>query len=386
MRGNLVIELINAHVNNNNQLFIETVDKIVNIEEKKGNNSLANKIKNISKKKNNNSKNNNYEIDLSKSNVYSASDNSQSYLLPKDKDSKLSLYEIIESKVSLNEVILPVNQMELILDIIKEFKLKEKLFENNLLPSNKLLLYGPPGCGKTMTATAIANELNLPLVYVRLDSLVSSYLGQTGTNLRKIFDSIQNKEVVLFFDEFDAIAKKRDDKQELGELKRVVTTLLQNLDMINTHVFFIAATNHEQLLDPAIWRRFNNVINIDFPNLELRKEFLNFLFKKYNLEDIDIDKTGKLFKNINPSQIEEIIRQTIKKNLINNRKITTINDIIRTYAQHITKNSINNDGDIKWEVIKHLNEKGITLKLLESITSIPKSTISYNLKKLEKGD
>ena len=130
---------------------------------------------------------------------------------------------------------------------------------------NYLLLYGPPGCGKTSIARYIAAQTGLPLVTARLDSLVSSLLGSTAKNIRKVFDYAAQQECILFLDEFDVVAKRRDDENELGELKRVVNSLLQNIDTFGQGSILIAATNHQDLLDQAVWRRFNKVIEIPMP-------------------------------------------------------------------------------------------------------------------------
>jgi SpoVK/Ycf46/Vps4 family AAA+-type ATPase len=136
-----------------------------------------------------------------------------------------------------------------------------------------LLLYGPPGCGKTHLARFIAHELKLPLYLVRLDGLVSSFLGSTAKNIRAVLEFASRTPCVLLLDEFDAIAKVRDDQQELGELKRIVNSFLQNLDALGTDVTLIAATNHEQLLDPAVWRRFHYQLQLDLPKAEQREKF-----------------------------------------------------------------------------------------------------------------
>ena len=134
------------------------------------------------------------------------------------------------------------------------------------MPFNmSLLLYGPPGCGKTSIAYYLAHRLGLPLVTARLDALISSLLGNTAKNLRRVFDFANRQPCVLFLDEFDAIAKARDDQHELGELKRVVNSLLQNMDTYCQHGVLIAATNHQELLDDAIWRRFQTVIEVPKP-------------------------------------------------------------------------------------------------------------------------
>jgi SpoVK/Ycf46/Vps4 family AAA+-type ATPase len=130
------------------------------------------------------------------------------------------------------------------------------------------LLCGPSGCGKTASAEALAAELALPMLYVRFDSVVSSLLGETAANLRKVFDYAARGQWVVFFDEFDAIGRSRDDATEHGEIKRVVNSFLQLLDSFSGRSLIIAATNFEQALDPAIWRRFDDVLRLDLPSKE----------------------------------------------------------------------------------------------------------------------
>jgi AAA+ superfamily predicted ATPase len=132
-------------------------------------------------------------------------------------------------------------------------------------------MYGPPGTGKSRLARHIAQELGLDLYVARLDGLISSFLGSTAKNIRALFDFAAKTPCVLFLDEFDAIAKLRSDNQELGELKRVVNSFIQNLDTLGSQSIVVAATNHQELLDSAIWRRFSYRLALDFPIAELRR-------------------------------------------------------------------------------------------------------------------
>lgn len=313
MKAELVENLIVAHCSGNEQQFSEALSTLIKDEEKKGNIPTATRFRKAYEYK---KKSEGPVSDHAFGNsavFYSAASQTAA---PRDKDSLLELYEIVNSEVSLDEVILPSNQKTIIRQFVDEQNNFAKLKSRNIPVSNRLLLCGPPGCGKTMTAYAIGNALNLPIAYVRLDGLVSSYLGQTSTNLRKVFDSVKNQRIILFLDEFDAIAKKRDDTNELGELKRVVTTLLQNFDNLPSNVILIAATNHEHLLDPAIWRRFNYTIILDLPSLEQRKALVQSGLTKYSInEKIDVSAIAKVTEGMSGALIEELMLAAAKKYL-----------------------------------------------------------------------
>ncbi|MDC0274442.1 ATP-binding protein [Planctomycetaceae bacterium] len=150
-----------------------------------------------------------------------------------------------------------------------------KLASYGLAPKSKLLFWGPPGCGKTLTAHYLANQFNLKVGVVRLSSLISSYLGDTAAHIQQVFEEAQNEPMVLLFDEIDSIAKTRDDSRDVGELKRVVNSLLQSMDtFVAKESILIGASNHQYLLDPAIWRRFDDVLLFPKPSSKTRKEYL----------------------------------------------------------------------------------------------------------------
>lgn len=151
---------------------------------------------------------------------------------------------------------------------LREREKSEQLLDEGLLPSRSLIMSGPPGAGKTLTAQFLAKELSLPLLTLDLASVMSSYLGKTGNNIKAVLNYASSFPCILLLDEFDAIAKKRDDDSDVGELKRLVTVLLQAIDDWPVTSVLVAATNHGDLLDPAIWRRFDSILEFDYPTPE----------------------------------------------------------------------------------------------------------------------
>lgn len=373
MKANLIENLILSHCSGDESKFSNAVYELIKDEEKKGNVPLATKLKKAYETKQKNKS----EPEFNVSSASFAPQSAQG-VAPRDKDSLLELYEIVQSNIRLDDVILPESQKNALEQLIEEQKNADALKKHNIEPANRLLLCGPPGCGKTMTAYAIGQALGLPIAYVRLDGLVSSYLGQTSTNLRKVFDSVRNQRIILFLDEFDAIAKKRDDSNELGELKRVVTTLLQNFDNMPSNVLLIAATNHEHLLDPAIWRRFNLTITLELPNDSQRITLLKKWMEEYNITEIlDYETLAKITEGLNGAQIKEITTAAAKKYFINKELKTE--DVITILIQQQTMFSGSNDDTVK--LLSEMNNKGISLRTLAKAIGVTHSTLDYRIKK-----
>lgn len=156
-----------------------------------------------------------------------------------------------------------------------EYSRADVLRSYNLEPRNRVLLVGEPGNGKTSIAEVLATELMVPMFVIRYDGIIGSYLGETASRLEKMFNFIKTQQCVLFFDEFDAIGKERGDQHETGEIKRVVSSLLLQIDKLPSYVIVVAATNHSELLDKAVWRRFQVKLTIDKPDQELINEWLD---------------------------------------------------------------------------------------------------------------
>lgn len=177
----------------------------------------------------------------------------------------------------LEQLLLPKSVIESCRDLIEEQSRADLLRSHGLEPRNKILLVGPPGNGKTSLAEAIAEALMLPLLTVKYESIVGAYLGETAARLGKLFDYAKIRQCVLFFDEFETLGKERGDTHETGEIKRVVSSLLLQIDALPSYVIVIAATNHDALLDRAAWRRFQ--IRLPLPKPSRRE--LELWFKQF---------------------------------------------------------------------------------------------------------
>ena len=175
---------------------------------------------------------------------------------------------------TLSSLILPSVVREACSELVEEHHRGDLLRSHGLEPRHRVLLSGPPGNGKTTLAEALAFELTVPLYVVRYESIIGSYLGETAVRLAKLFAQVRTERCVLFFDEFDVVGKERGDVHETGEIKRVVSSLLLQVDQLPSHVVVVAATNHSELLDRAAWRRFQVRLPLPVPTREQRVEWL----------------------------------------------------------------------------------------------------------------
>ena len=255
-------------------------------------------------------------------------------------------------------------------NFVEGIKHKEKIINFGIEMHNSLLLYGPPGCGKTSAAHYVSDTLDLPLVTARLDSMVSSLLGSTAKNIKKIFSYANDKPCVLFLDEFDAIAKARDDPQELGELKRVVNSLIQNIDQFTHNNILIAATNHHELLDDAVWRRFSEILFIGKPDKEAREEMLKLFIKNFP-NDFMEDKRRRtvitdLLEGKSPSDIKTLCSNAIKRCFIKNSSKLTYAEFLFLIIESNELTGISTE-----KTVKFLSENNVTQKEITKLLNLP---------------
>lgn len=243
--------------------------------------------------------------------------------LPVDTDSRFQLLRQEEQPTLPHEPIYADDVRDMLKRLVDERKQLDALTEAGLEPTRTVLFTGPPGVGKTMAARWIARELDRPLLILDLSAVMSSYLGRTGTNLRHVLDYAKSIDCVLLVDELDAIAKRRDDAAEIGELKRLVTVLLQQLDDWPSSGLLLAATNHAELLDPAVWRRFEEQVAFGLPEREAARAFVNSLleFIEPNASEwsdiLSLALEGQSF-----SDIERKINSARRSAALNGKKIS----------------------------------------------------------------
>ena len=247
---------------------------------------------------------------------------SSTVALPVDTDSRFQLLRQEERPTLPHEPIYAGVVRDVLQRLIDERAQLGALTEAGLEPTRTVLFTGPPGVGKTMAARWIARELGRPLLILDLSAVMSSYLGRTGTNLRHVLDYAKSIDCVLLVDELDAIAKRRDDAGEIGELKRLVTVLLQQLDDWPSSGLLLAATNHAELLDPAVWRRFEEQVEFGLPEREAARVFVSGLLqhvapKADEWSDVlSVALAGQSF-----SDIERKVNSARRSAALNGRKV-----------------------------------------------------------------
>jgi len=215
------------------------------------------------------------------------------------------LIELVPSK-PISDLILPGIVRHACEELIEEQHRVELLRSYNLEPRHRVLLAGAPGNGKTTLAEAIANSLMVPFLVVRYEGVIGSYLGETAQKLKRLFDYVRERRCVLFFDEFDTIGKERGDVHETGEIKRVVSSLLLQMDSLPSHVVVVTASNHPELLDRAVWRRFQLRLELPLPNKASTAEWLRRLQAEFDSPlDLSVEAVADKLKGLSFAELEE---------------------------------------------------------------------------------
>ena len=295
--------------------------------------------------------------------------------IPKDEESLNSLLKVESWDNFQSKIYLSTKHEMIITDFLKGRSSSDKLLEFGLKPINSIILYGEPGVGKTHLAKYISKMTELPLLTLDLSNSISSFLGRTGKNLREVLDFAKKNPSILFLDEFDSIAKRRDDSSDIGELKRIVNVLLKELEDWPSECILIAATNHPEILDPAIWRRFDIKIEIDKPDKDTRLQLWEHYLDRGVVEiSLDfIEYLSSSFEGFTPAEIQQISKKSLQKQVVSggNIKVNVLNTILTSFPQ-IEKNQ---KKDMIREIKSQLGSQ-ITQRELADISGISLSSVN----------
>lgn len=218
----------------------------------------------------------------------------------------LDLFYEVEPRRRLGDLILPEAVAQACKEVVEEHNRADLLRAHNLEPRHRVLVAGPPGNGKTSLAEALASELAVPLLIVRYESVIASYLGETAVRLSRLFEQVRTQRCALFFDEFDVVGKERGDIHETGEIKRVVSSLLLQVDALPSYVVVVTATNHPELLDRAVWRRFQLRLRLPPPTQAQVQEWFRRFEERLGMQlGVTTSTVAKRLKGLSFSEIEQ---------------------------------------------------------------------------------
>lgn len=230
--------------------------------------------------------------------------------LPKTRDD-LPLISLEEPRRSFQDLVLSDSVVEVLDSLAEEFRQRSALRAHGVAPRSSLLLVGPPGCGKSASADAMAGQLGLPIARVQLATIVSSYLGETARHLEQIFTFLDVGSWVLVFDEFDMLGRERGDRADHGELRRVVAAMLQVVDDHRGDSLFIATSNHPALLDSAVWRRFDEIVELESPDESARSEILKLKLRSVRYE-FDVANTARQTEGFSAAEVEAVALDAVR--------------------------------------------------------------------------
>lgn len=293
-----ILSLIRNHLNNDDTQFRKVALQISAVEARSGHTIVARTIQEL--------------LNQKKTSLGTVR------LVSKNKDIDDLLLQV-DTYDDMTSLVLSQELKEKLDRVIKEYLKKEALSKYGLANRRKLLLYGASGTGKTMTASALAKEFNLPFFVVRTEKVVTKFMGETGQKLGRIFDFINDVPAVYLFDEFDAIGSQRGMDNEVGEQRRILNTFLQLLERDDSDSFIIAATNSIESIDKAMFRRFDDVIEYKLPDKEQRLALLREYL--YTAKNLDFSSAEPLFDGMSHAEIKMVCSDIFKESLLNDRKI-----------------------------------------------------------------
>lgn len=300
--------LIKSYLSQDDDQFYSVAMQVAAHEAKQGHGQLAQELRDM--------------IDAAKSRL-SAGHPGSPHPIAKPRGELANLLRVTYPKNRLSEMVLDQIAASQLSRIIKEQRLFMRIREHGLSPRRKLLLVGPPGTGKTMTASALAGELGLPLFLVRLDALITKFMGETAAKLRQVFDSVSNVRGVYFFDEFDAIGSHRGMANDVGEIRRVLNSFLQMIEQDHSNSLIVAATNHPNILDYALFRRFDAVIEYHLPDKAQIADLIRARLGEFAPQRLSIGKLVAKADGLSFAEICRAVDEAIKEAVMHEQKRVT---------------------------------------------------------------
>lgn len=307
--------LLKSHIDGDEGRFLSIAMQVAAHEAKLGHGKLAEELRDL--------------IDAAKSHSQNLVGTGKLVPLNKPRGELLGLLSVSYPRTRLSEMILDDSVSIKLKRTVKEQRFFDKLKEYGLSPRRKLLFVGPPGTGKTMTAAALAGELGVPLFLVRLDALITKYMGETAAKLRQVFDAITEVRGIYFFDEFDAIGSQRGMANDVGEIRRVLNSFLQMIEQDQSHSVIIAATNHPDVLDYALFRRFDDMIQYGLPNQVQVVSVLKARLAGFHAKRFAWSKVAAHAAGLSHAEISRAADEAIKDSIINDGDSISEADLVR---------------------------------------------------------
>ncbi|MFM2432356.1 MAG: hypothetical protein RLZZ511_3570 [Cyanobacteriota bacterium] len=310
-----VIALLKSHIEGEEQQFLTIAMQVAAHEARQGHGKVAQEIRGL--------------VDQAKEQKSRFIDKKGGPIpLIQPKGDLVSLLSARYSEMRLADMVLSEDLYKRLMRVVTEQASSNLLKEHNLQPRRKLLLVGAPGTGKSMTAAAIAGELKLPLFTVLYEGLFTKFMGETATQLKLIFDAMSSTRGVYFFDEFDALGSQRSNSHDVGEIRRVLNSCLQFLENDNSDSLIIAATNHPDLLDKALYRRFDDVIQYELPNSDVIRKLIQSRLVAFKLSWTKWDDILGAAVGLSQAEVIRAVSEVAKNTVLESKKVISEDDVI----------------------------------------------------------
>lgn len=311
--------LLKSHIDGDDAHFYAVAMQVAAHEAKLGHAKIAHELRAL--------------IDEAKAHKQSLLDVKRAVPIAQPRGELSTLLSVSYPKLRLSDMILDEGVRDRLVRIIKEHRQIAKIRSYGLAPRKKLLLVGPPGTGKTMSAAVLAGELGLPLFVVRLDSLITKFMGETAAKLRLIFEAISQSRGVYLFDEFDSIGSQRGLSNDVGEIRRVLNSFLQLIEQDDSDSLLLAATNHPEILDYALFRRFDDVVEYGLPEKELLVNALQAKLAVFQKSKIDWNKLADSASGLSYADITRACEEAIKEAIIHDRQKVATGDVLKNLSE-----------------------------------------------------